>query len=406
VQTKAVWLIGLLFASALPGAALRGQVRPVVAVSEVQKGRLERTIRQAVTLYPFEKVTVYARATGYAREVLVDLGDTVEAGTTLVVLDMPKQEAELAAATAGTMSAKAKVEKARAQVTLKEAILKLTTELFKKGGRNQFQLDEVDAELKLAQAALKLAQAQVLEAQAEREEVVVMASFARVVAPFTGRITKRMVDTGALVREGTSSGASALFEVQRIDKLRCRLDIPERDAILILESFGQGGLSVSLTFDSLQGRILDLGPKKLSKKNILFAKELHPQSHHMLSEIILPNEDESLLPGLFGKVTLHALGVSAPTVVLVPNPAIQAPRKAKPFVFVVTSSGATSSAKMRPVELGITDGSLTEIVKGLESGERVIVRGAAPLLADPEQPQEQEVEVGLENTTFGKEKGE
>ena len=123
----------------------------------------------------------------------------------------------------------------------------------------------------------------------------------------------------------------------------------------------------------------------------------------MLSEIILSNADESLLPGLFGKVTLHALGVSAPTAVLVPNPAIQAPRKGKPFVFVVKSVGATSSAVMRMVELGVTDGIFTEVLSGLEDGERVIVRGAAPLLADPEQ---QEVELGREKTTLRKEKSE
>lgn len=375
----------------------------MVKVSEVREGRLERSIRQAVTLHPFEKVTVYARATGYAREVLVDLGDRVVAGSPLVILDIPEQKAEVAAATAATLSAKARLDRAGAQVALKEAILKLTRELFKKGGRSQFQLDEVTAEVKLSQAELDVARAQLQEAEAKKEEVLVISSFTRVVAPVTGTVTKRMVDTGALVRGGMSSGASPLFEVQRVDKLRCRFDIPERDVILVLDSFDQGGLSLSLTFDSLRGRVLEFGPKELSKKNMLFSKELHPQSHHMLSEIILSNADESLLPGLFGKVTLHALGVSAPTAVLVPNPAIQAPRKGKPFVFVVKSVGATSSAVMRMVELGVTDGSFTEVLSGLEDGERVVVRGAAPLLADPEQ---QEVELGREKTTLRKEKSE
>ena len=119
----------------------------MVKVSEVREGRLERSIRQAVTLHPFEKVTVYARATGYAREVLVDLGDRVVAGSPLVILDIPEQKAEVAAATAATLSAKARLDRAGAQVALKEAILKLTRELFKKGGRSQFQLDEVTAEV-------------------------------------------------------------------------------------------------------------------------------------------------------------------------------------------------------------------------------------------------------------------
>ena len=61
----------------------RGQeqraVAPVVAVATVEEGKLERAVRQAVTLYPYEQVMVYAKVTGYAEEVRADIGDEVAA---------------------------------------------------------------------------------------------------------------------------------------------------------------------------------------------------------------------------------------------------------------------------------------------------------------------------------------
>ncbi len=74
----------------------------------------------------------------------------------------------------------------------------------------------------------------------------------------------------------------------------------------------------------------------------------------MLAEILIANPEGKLIPGLFGKVTLTARGLAEKPVALVPNPAIQAPRQAAPFVFVVKSEDGKNTVERRVVKLGGT----------------------------------------------------
>ena len=123
-------VIGCLLAAGpwIPG--LDAQETPVVLAHTAEKGRLERVVRQSAALYPFEEVTVYAKVTGYAREVRVDLGDRVEAGQVVAVLDLPGEEAELLARQAEVKTADAQVKRSSAGLTLKQAVLELTKSLF------------------------------------------------------------------------------------------------------------------------------------------------------------------------------------------------------------------------------------------------------------------------------------
>jgi RND family efflux transporter MFP subunit len=375
------WVILLL--AAIP-ADLAGQEKPVVLTRAAIEGHLERVVRQSATLQPFEKVPIHSKITGYAREVFVDIGDEVKAGQTVVTLEVPEMEIDLIGAKAEMGTAMAMVEKAAANVELKEANHKLTRSLFEKSGRTQFQLDEAAAELKVAGAELELSKARMDETNARLRRIEVLLGYARVVAPFAGTITRRQVDTGALVRGGSSGEATPLVEIQRTDKLRCQIDIPERDVFLVLESFKHKTLRAVVTLDALPGHQLELSPDDLAKLGVRFAGAMYPESHHMLAEIDIPNPGGKLIPGLFGKAALTARGLGEQKTTLVPNTAIQAPRRAEPFVFVVEEKDGKATVEKRPVKLGVSDGSRIEVLGGLKPGETVVVRGAGSLLEGQE----------------------
>jgi RND family efflux transporter MFP subunit len=371
-------LSGLFFIAS--PALLEAQEYPVVLTAEVRSGRLERVVRQSVSLEPFEKVTVHARVTGYARDVVLDLGDEVERGQVLVELETPELEADLASAAAELGTAAALVERATADLELKQALHELALDLFEKQGRTRFQLKEAAAGLKLAQAELALAKARQAEAQGRERRVAAFFEYSRVRAPFAGVITRRYVDTGALVRGGAGGEATRLFEVQRRDRLRCRLEVPERDALLVLESHRRKALSVELAFDALPGRTVELSPEVLGERGICFAKVLHSEAKHMLCEIHLPNADGGLLPGLFGRAALVARGSVDGDVALVPAVAVQAPRSGATHVFVVQENEGKMSVRRQSVEIGATDGERVEVLRGLAAGERIVVRGAGTLV--------------------------
>ena len=384
-QLRSVSLLLAAFLGAEATAAPVDGALSVVAVAEVTSGSLERSVRQAANLAAYEDVLVYARATGYASKVHVDVGQRVAAGEVLATIDVPEQEAALHAAEADLESAAAMIERATAQERIKKALYELTTDLFEKGARHKLDVEKARADSLLARAELSVAQARKKELAAKLRQAQAFSEYGRAKAPFAGIVTERRVDHGALVREGTSSNAMPLFRVQRVDKLRLRIEIPERQAILVMKSFAKGILHAT---SDLSGLHLELTPEQLASTGVRFAGAIHPKSKHMMAEIDLDNAEGKLLPGFFGQVTLSARGSTTQDAKLIPNTAIQAPRKAKPFVFLLRptkSSGSAASGRgrveKREVRLGLTDGRRTEILDGqLAAGDQVVVRGADVLL--------------------------
>lgn len=369
--------VALALSTLMPGvfSVAWSDDRPSVSADPVSKGRV---VRQAATLVPYEQVTVYARATGFLKRVVVDIGDEVKTGDVLAEIDVPELEAEREAKTAAVDTAQAQYEKARATHTLQAAMVNLARELFNRGGRTKYQLEEARAELVVAEAEVKLAEARRKEAEAHLNRINVLVGFARVKAPFAGVITRRFVDSGSLVRSGSESDGRRLFELQRVDRLRCLIDVPERDVALVLESFRNGTLGARITFDALPGRVFAFSPRQLMGI-ARFSGSLHPESRHMVAAIDLDNRQRRLIPGLFARVSLVARGSSAGKVVLVPNTAIQNAERGGFAVFVVEEFGGLSKVTERGVTLKASDGTLTEVLTGLRAGERVVVGGAASL---------------------------
>ena len=299
----------------------------------------------------------------------------------LAELDVPELHAERLAKEAAVATSRAMVETAKARLKLKQVNFNLIKDLVAQSARTQAQLDESGAERALAEAQVSLAQAQQREAESRLQTVRVLLGYLQLRAPFAGVVTSRFADPGAFVRSGQEGGAKPILEVQRSDTIRCVVEIPERDAILVLQSFRNKTLHAELKIDALHGMVFDFEPERLSQV-ARFSHSIHPQSHHMIAAIDLDNTDGNLIPGLFGKVTLMARGVAKSDVVLLPNTAIQAPRKGKTHVFVVQGGAQSGEAvvKKEIVSLGVTDGSLTEVSNGLKGGVVVVLHGAGTLL--------------------------
>jgi RND family efflux transporter MFP subunit len=140
---------------------------------------------------------VGARIAGVVLQVAVDLGDAVREGDVLLVLDDTGERARVAAATAAHDLARTEFRRAE--------------ELVQKGFLTQAQLDEATFRLRSTEAALRVAE--------------IALEHTRVIAPFTGVITRRMAGRGRPVREG-----EALFRVTALQPLRASVRVPERDA--------------------------------------------------------------------------------------------------------------------------------------------------------------------------------
>lgn len=290
------------------------------------------------TLEAFEQTDLCAKVAGYLSEVRVDIGDHVKAGDLLANIDVPElqndlteaislhaaRQKSLEAADAAIEQAKSALETAekqldryKADLALQEATLKRQEQLYANKAATDQQLDEVrsktevaraeaavaqakiagaSADLKGAQASRAVAAAQVDVAAAAIEKARTFVGYTKIVAPFDGTVTRRLVNRGDLVQASMANRAAPLFTVQRLDIIRVFFDVPEADAALVQIN------------DAATIKIYGSAVKPIEAKVTRFARALNPQSRTMRTEIDIPNPGEKLLPGTYAQITLQCSG--------------------------------------------------------------------------------------------------
>lgn len=193
-------------ADAIPVRVLTVDYREDAAISEAYPGLI--TARRESDL-GFE-------SGGRIAEIAVDVGDRVEVGDTLARLDTSTLTAQIAAADAQTNEAQAQVEIARATEQRQRTLLE-------RGHISQQRLDEVATNTRAAEARRAAAAAQ---ANALRAQLVL----ARITAPFSGVVTARMADEGAIAAPG-----SPVLRLVEDTALEIRIGLPAITAATLIE---------------------------------------------------------------------------------------------------------------------------------------------------------------------------
>ena len=216
----------------------------------------------------YRKVMVHPMESGYVQSIRKDIGDLVYANDAIAVLYNPELLRE--------------AEKLKAELIAKKAIYERLK-----------SIQETTPSLSPIQQ-LEAAEAAYLSTQADLSAINDRISLLTVKAPFTGRITKKMVNVGDLVQSGiNNSGTKPLVELQQTHPIRLTVTVPESDACFI-----KVGLLSQINFPELPNG-------NYSEKVTRTAKALEASSKTMLVEIDIPNKSEAILPGMYAKVTME-----------------------------------------------------------------------------------------------------
>jgi RND family efflux transporter MFP subunit len=331
-------------ASAGEPPALRVVVEKPLAVSGAEAMVLPGTVEA------WESARLYARVTGYLEEVDVDIGDEVAAGDRVARVLIPEMAADIAGAEARLAKEKADLELAR----LTHARLQALREL------NPAAVPQQDVDTAAAQVEVEKAQRRV--AEADRDRLHALRELARLVAPFPGRITRRVLHPGALVREGNSPGAEPVVEIARTDRLRLVFEIPEPLAPHVQEQ-----MPVVLRFDAFPG-------SEVAARVARLAGALDPSTRAMRAELDLTDGAGRYRPGMYASVTIDV--DAADGALSVPSRAVRGHGDDR-FVFVAEEG----VLRRRPVVVASDDGRRALVVRGLGADDRVMVAGS-PLAQD------------------------
>lgn len=273
-------------------------------------------------------------------EVLVDVGQVVTAGQTLVAL----ASSQVGAAQAQAQSAKARLTAARAAVEREEKLLKSGVSTARDVDEARRVLSSIEAEQASALASIRAAGGGTR-----------MGSDGRYVltAPFAGVVVSRDAISGR-----TAAAGQVLVSVADPSVVWALLEIPEADAPSV-----RAGQKVTLVFDGLRG-------EKRDGKIALVAPIVDPKTRTVRARVDLPNPDRSLRGGTFFRAEIEV--AAAHQAILVPRDAVQR-AQGRPLVFVKKSAEVYVPV---PVELGAGTHERVEIAQGLQAGDEVVTTGA------------------------------
>ncbi len=320
-------------------AAPAGEAAAPVSVQIVRpkRGPITRTVTLPGEVKPYQQATLYAKVAGYLKTITVDKGDRVKEGDLIADIEVPEMLADRA--------------KFKTEVEVADLDYKRLSESQKKAPDLVVpqMVDNAKGKLDVAKANL------------DRTETLL--SFAKITAPFSGIVIRRLVDPGAFIPAATSGSAAqnaAIVTLADFNRVRVQVAVPELEASLIAT-----GEPVNVTVDGLPGQSFDGQVTR-------FSYALDEATKTMLAEIELPNPKLELRPGMYAVVKI---GIERKAdALLLPVEALVTER-AGASVFMVVDA----KAKKIPVKTGFNDGTNIEIIGGVKPDQAVILVGKRAL---------------------------
>jgi RND family efflux transporter MFP subunit len=371
----------------------RGTGRPPMPVefATAKRSALSERVLIVGNLIGAATVQAVPKINGRLQSVDVQLGDQVRRGALIAKVEDREIQEQVRQAEAAYRVGEATIRQREADLKLAETNLQRNKSLLDRQLLPKQSYDDTDARYQAADAQLDLAKAQFEQSKARLEELKINLSNTTITSPVDGFVAKRFLDPGASVSPNVP--VASLVDIRTV---RMVANLVEKDMKRV-----SVGTHADIDVDAFPGETFN---GRVSRVAPVF----DPATRTAEMEIEVPNPGFRLKPGMYARVQLTV--ASKADAVNVPSNAIVR-LDGKPGVFTVQgrnggtgngqrpaasdakpapdtksigSSGAndgdkTMMAKFVPVETGIRDGDVIEIVTGVRDGMRVITTGAGAL---------------------------
>lgn len=383
------WLRRALLAAAVVlllavGVVVRIKSRPPppprYVAAEVVRGDVAERVQATGAVQPVLQVTVGAQANGRVLEVPVDFNSQVKKGDLLAVLDPMVATAQVNQNQANLLAQQAQIESARANLAAARVAYERTQRLHAQNLAAKGDLDTARGQYEVAEAQVRAAEAQTGAVRAQLDQAKTNQGFTKIYSPVDGVVITRSIDPGATVV--ASFQAPSLFVIaQDLKLMRVMADIDEADVGKLRE-----GSAAEATVDAFPGEIF-----AGIVQQVRFSPTTTQGVVTYAAVVQVDNPEEKLRPGMTATVSIRTR--EAKDVVRVPNaalrfkptpplgpdgkPVVSAPLpplgkgEGRVHVLLDATPGAEKE-ELRVVQIGATDGITTEIVSGLQVGDKVI----------------------------------
>jgi HlyD family secretion protein len=402
-----------------PLAASSGEGRPRVEVIRPSPGGLPRTTNQPGSAHSYESAELYSKVSGFLQTQNVDIGSRVKRNEVLAEIFVPELSKELEFAAASLQQAKAEVVQMQSRINSAIAdqkaaeayVVQTEADVQRREAERSFRdkqyhrildlskmnsiedrlvdekLDQLHAaeaaereahsavltarqqaaadaaRVEQARADLLMAQAKVRVAEASLEKAQVMVAYTKITSPYDGVVTRRNFYRGAYIRTPDQGGQIPLLCVDRMDKMRIIVQIPDREV-----PYTQPGDKAKVRLDALP--------------NLAFSGEISrvadsedPATRAMRVEIDLPNPAGLIRDAMYGKVDIELepapAGVTIPSACLVGDS-----QRGQAEVFLVQQG----KVRLKHINMGKDTGVYVEALSGLTTSDDVVLQPPSGLI--------------------------
>lgn len=353
MKTKVTLAATLLAATMITGCSSEQKVNYKSAT--VQRQDISTSITATGTIEPVTEVEVGTQVSGIIDKIYVDYNSEVKRGQIIAELDKTNLLSKLA-------SAQSNLSNAKSDLTFQTANFNRYKTLYEKGLVSAHDYENAKLTYDKATQTVRVQQQAVQEAQTNL-------GYATITSPIDGVVLSKKVEEGQTV--ASSMTTPTLFIIaQDLTDMRVIADIDEADIGGVKE-----GQRVSFTVDAFpddtfQGEVTQVRQQATTTSNVVTYEVV----------ISAPNNDMKLMPGLTANVTIFTMEkkdiLAVPTKALrfAPNEAIMTEKQSISDVEsknkLWTLDGNTFKA--HAVEIGASNGTLTEILNGIDEGVKVL----------------------------------
>jgi len=395
-KSRKFWIwIGVLVVLVVAGAGLglahlaSGTSIDPNRLAKVTRGDVARSVVATGKIQPITKVEVKSKASGIVEKLYVDINNIVKKGQPLAQLDeqeivaqVEAQKAQLGAAEAnvGTYEANIEQDKVNAaapDLPMYKLTLERNQEMQKEGVVSRQALDDADkdylaaltrrdsakAQVGVDTAKLRQAKAQVAQSQASLKQLEEQMSYTTIVAPMDGVILSRDVEIGDAVSSILVLGSTATLVMTEGDVNEVYVQGKVDEADIAHVYMGQPArIKVESFRDrTFQGKVTKISPMGVEKDNVT--------TFEVRVSINNPNGE------LKAQMTANAeiLLDEHKGVLTVPENAVVYDNQKNASVNIPDKKQKDGMTKV-PVKVGLSNGSVTEVLSGLKEGDTVVLQ--------------------------------
>ncbi len=338
-------------------AQRRAAAKPVALWTHPIVSTGEKDVQLPCDVTAYQQTALYTRTNGYLKEWHYDIGQRVEKGALMAVIDTPEVDAQLEQSKATLEQNKANVLKAQADLDLAKVTLQRYVDAQKTspGSVTQEDVDTRRSAYDDAVAGLKQVQATVAQAQANVDQLQTQVNFERIIAPFSGTVTARNYDVGALLSPPTSSASSPeIFDLQQTDKLRVFVNVPQNYANNVKQ-----GQEAYLSVVNFPGR-------EFKGAVTLTAGAVNPNTRTLRVQIDFDNASGALFAGAYGQIRLPVTPQQPVSII-----------RSSSLIFSAAGTevgvlGPDDKVHIKTIVLGRDLGTELQVSSGLTAADRVI----------------------------------